>query len=380
MRLLHISDLHLGKRFKEFSLLEDQEHILEQILILTGKTAPDGILIAGDIYDKSVPSAEAVALFDRFLTRLAARRIPVFAISGNHDSAERIAFGSSLMTQSGIHLSPVYTGSVEPISLEDNYGKVNIYLLPFLRPQTVRRAFPEEAEQVTDYSGALACAVSHMTLDPKQRNILVTHQFVTGSSGSGSEESFVGGTESVDVQVFDGFDYVALGHIHAAQSVSRETVRYCGTPMKYDFSEIGQEKSVTLVELGQKGTISVTALPLTPLRDMRQIRGSYDELMTKSTYEGTDTQDFIRAVLTDEQDVPDAMRRMRNVYPNLAELLYDNRRTRQSSSFQALEAMEALSPAQLFAQFYESQNGSPLLDVQREFLEAELAELTQEVE
>ena len=219
-----------------------------------------------------------------------------------------------------------------------------------------------------------------MTLDPKQRNILVTHQFVTGSSGSGSEESFVGGTESVDVQVFDGFDYVALGHIHAAQSVSRETVRYCGTPMKYDFSEIGQEKSVTLVELGQKGTISVTALPLTPLRDMRQIRGSYDELMTKSTYEGTDTQDFIRAVLTDEQDVPDAMRRMRNVYPNLAELLYDNRRTRQSSSFQALEAMEALSPAQLFAQFYESQNGSPLLDVQREFLEAELAKLTQEVE
>lgn len=380
MRLLHISDLHLGKRFKEFSLLEDQEHILEQILILTDKTAPDGILIAGDIYDKSVPSAEAVALFDRFLTRLAARRIPVFAISGNHDSAERIAFGSSLMTQSGIHLSPVYTGSVEPISLEDNYGKVNIYLLPFLRPQTVRRAFPEEAEQITDYSGALACAVSHMTLDPKQRNILVTHQFVTGSSGSGSEESFVGGTESVDVQVFDGFDYVALGHIHAAQSVSRETVRYCGTPMKYDFSEIGQEKSVTLVELGQKGTISVTALPLTPLRDMRQIRGSYDELMTKSTYEGTDTQDFIRAVLTDEQDVPDAMRRMRNVYPNLAELLYDNRRTRQSSSFQALEAMEALSPAQLFAQFYESQNGSPLLDVQREFLEAELAKLTQEVE
>lgn len=380
MRLLHISDLHLGKRFKEFSLLEDQEHILEQILILTDKTAPDGILIAGDIYDKSVPSAEAVALFDRFLTRLAARRIPVFAISGNHDSAERIAFGSSLMTQSGIHLSPVYTGSVEPISLEDNYGKVNIYLLPFLRPQTVRRAFPEEAEQITDYSGALACAVSHMTLDPKQRNILVTHQFVTGSSGSGSEESFVGGTESVDVQVFDGFDYVALGHIHAAQSVSRETVRYCGTPMKYDFSEIGQEKSVTLVELGQKGTISVTALPLTPLRDMRQIRGSYDELMTKSTYEGTDTQDFIRAVLTDEQDVPDAMRRMRNVYPNLAELLYDNQRTRQSSSFQALEAMEALSPAQLFAQFYESQNGSPLLDVQREFLEAELAKLTQEVE
>lgn len=380
MRLLHISDLHLGKRFKEFSLLEDQEHILEQILILTDKTAPDGILIAGDIYDKSVPSAEAVALFDRFLTRLAARRIPVFAISGNHDSAERIAFGSSLMTQSGIHLSPVYTGSVEPISLEDNYGKVNIYLLPFLRPQTVRRAFPEEAEQIADYSGALACAVSHMTLDPKQRNILVTHQFVTGSSGSGSEESFVGGTESVDVQVFDGFDYVALGHIHAAQSVSRETVRYCGTPMKYDFSEIGQEKSVTLVELGQKGTISVTALPLTPLRDMRQIRGSYDELMTKSTYEGTDTQDFIRAVLTDEQDVPDAMRRMRNVYPNLAELLYDNRRTRQSSSFQALEAMEALSPAQLFAQFYESQNGSPLLDVQREFLEAELAKLTQEVE
>ncbi len=380
MRLLHISDLHLGKRFKEFSLLEDQEHILEQILILTDKTAPDGILIAGDIYDKSVPSAEAVALFDRFLTRLAARRIPVFAISGNHDSAERIAFGSSLMTQSGIHLSPVYTGSVEPISLEDNCGKVNIFLLPFLRPQTVRRAFPEEAEQITDYSGALACAVSHMTLDPKQRNILVTHQFVTGSSGSGSEESFVGGTESVDVQVFDGFDYVALGHIHAAQSVSRETVRYCGTPMKYDFSEIGQEKSVTLVELGQKGTISVTALPLTPLRDMRQIRGSYDELMTKSTYEGTDTQDFIRAVLTDEQDVPDAMRRMRNVYPNLAELLYDNRRTRQSSSFQALEAMEALSPAQLFAQFYESQNGSPLLDVQREFLEAELAKLTQEVE
>ena len=247
MKLIHLSDLHLGKRVNEFSMLEDQAYILEQILTIIDAEQPQAVLVAGDIYDKAVPSAEAVQLFDDFLCRLSWRRLQVFVISGNHDSAERIAFGGRLMDGSGIHLSPVYDGTVEPISLTDEWGAVDVYLLPFVKPAHVRRFFPEAS--IESYTDAMAVAISAMEIKEDRRNILLTHQFVTGALRSDSEQISVGGADNVDAAVFASFDYVALGHIHRPQSIGREAVRYCGTPLKYSFSEAGHRKSVTVVEL-----------------------------------------------------------------------------------------------------------------------------------
>ena len=285
MKFFHLSDLHLGKRLNEFNLLEDQDYILRVILGLLDEEKPDAVLLAGDIYDKAVPSAEAVQLFDFFLRRLAERGLQVFVISGNHDSPERIAFGSRLMDPSGIHMSPVYDGAVRPISLRDEWGEVKVYMLPFLKPAHVRRFFPEA--EIGSYTDAMRTVIEAMDVDPAARNLLVTHQFVTGAARSESEEISVGGTDNVDASVFDRFDYVALGHIHSPQSVERESLRYCGTPLKYSFSEARQEKSVTVVELGRKGELRLRTLPLTPLRDMRELRGSYMELTALSSYQGT---------------------------------------------------------------------------------------------
>ena len=251
MKFIHMSDLHLGKRLNEFSMLEEQEAVLEQILSIVDAEAPDGVLVAGDVYDKSVPSAEAVTLFDGFLAALAARRVQTFVISGNHDSPERLAFGSRIMDAGGIHLSPVYDGRVIPITLRDEYGPVNVYLLPFVKPAHVRRFF--EDEEIFSYHDAIRVAVQAMAINPDERNLLLTHQFVTGSTPGGSEEVTVGGTDNVDASVFDGFDYVALGHIHGAQNCGSERIRYCGTPLKYSFSEMNHQKSVTVVELFGKG-------------------------------------------------------------------------------------------------------------------------------
>ena len=241
MKFFHLSDLHLGRRMYEFSLIDDQKFILEELLCLAAEEHPDAVVIAGDIYDRAVPSAEAVELFDSFLTELAGRRIPVLAIAGNHDSPERIAFGAGLMAPSGVHLSPVYNGRVEPVTLSDAYGEVRFYLLPFIKPANVRRFYPDAV--IESYTDALRCAVEHMDIAPSTRNVLVTHQFVTGGVRSESEDITVGGTDNVDAAVFDGFDYVALGHLHGAQSIGRETLRYSGTPLKYSFSEKDQEKS-----------------------------------------------------------------------------------------------------------------------------------------
>lgn len=275
MKLIHLSDLHLGKRLNDFSLLDDQKHILEQILGIVESQRPDVLIMAGDIYDKAAPSAEAVALFDDFLSRLSAYVPDIFVISGNHDSPERIAFGSRLLGKSGVHLSPVYDGTLRPITLCDEHGEVDFFMLPFIKPANVRRFFPDEV--IESYTDAVRIALSD-AVDKGGRRVLITHQFVTGASRCDSEEVSVGGSDNVDAAVFDSFDYVALGHLHGAQSVQRSTLRYCGTPLKYSFSEAGHEKSLTVVELGAKGDIDISAIPLTPLHDLREIRGSYDTL------------------------------------------------------------------------------------------------------
>ena len=378
MKLIHLSDLHLGKRVNEFSMLEDQQYILTEILQIIDREKPDGVMIAGDVYDKFVPSAEAVALLDDFLVRLAKRDLQVFLISGNHDSPERMAFGGRLMAQSGVHLAPVYDGKVRPIILTDEYGPVNLYLLPFLKPAHVRRCFPER--EILTYTDALAAAIEAMGVDPAQRNVLVTHQFVTGAARCDSEEISVGGTDNVDVSVFEPFDYVALGHIHGPQQVGRETVRYCGTPLKYSFSEAKHQKSVTVVELGEKGAVSVRTVPLTPMRDLAELRGTYEELTFRGFYDGTSyPRDYVHITLTDEEDIPDAVSKLRIIYPNLMKLDYDNKRTRAGIVLEGAEDQQR-SPLELLEEFYEKQNGQPMGEEQRAFAKSLMERIWEEDE
>lgn len=373
MKLIHLSDLHIGKRVNEFSMIEDQKYILKVILNIIDDEKPDGVLIAGDVYDKSVPSAEAVQLLDDFLCRLAERKLPTYIISGNHDSAERLSFGGRLMDMSGIHLSPVYNGKVEPFTLTDEYGKVNIYMLPFIKPVNVRRFFLDS--EIESYTDAIRVAVESMNVDEKERNIIVTHQFVTGASRSESEEISVGGSDNVDASVFDAFDYVALGHIHGPQKIGRESVRYCGTPLKYSFSEANHKKSVTVVEMGEKGKIEIRTVPLVPKHDLREIKGKYEEILLKENYEGTNTEDYIHITLTDEEDIPDVINRLRVIYPNIMKLDYDNKRTRSNQAVGKAEGVEKKSPLELFSEFYYDRNGQTMSEEQTAFMQNLIEEI-----
>lgn len=378
MKFLHLADLHLGKRVNGFSMLEDQAHILRQILAILDDEQPDGVLIAGDVYDKSVPSVEAVELLDGFLTELRTRGVPVLLISGNHDSPERLAFGGRVMDSCGIHISPVYDGALAPVTLQDEFGPVHVWLLPFVKPTHVRRWFPDA--DIESYTDAVAEAVAHMDIDTAARNVLVTHQFVTGGARSGSEELSVGGTDNVDSSVFAPFDYVALGHLHGAQHIGRETIRYAGSPLKYSFSEARQHKSVTVVTLGEKGDVQVRTVALTPLRELREIRGSYDELTARSFYEHTTYRsDYLHLILTDEQDVFDAMSRLRTIYPYLMTLDYDNARTRAAGGMSVPAETERRTPLELFEALYQRQNHQPMSEVQREYI-AQLMEQIMEVQ
>ena len=378
MKFLHLADLHLGKRVNGFSMLEDQAHILRQILAILDDEQPDGVLIAGDVYDKSVPSVEAVELLDGFLTELCARGVPVLLISGNHDSPERLAFGGRVMDSCGIHISPVYDGALAPVTLHDAFGPVHVWLLPFVKPAHVRRWFPDA--DIESYTDAVAEAVAHMDIDTAARNVLVTHQFVTGGARSGSEELSVGGTDNVDSGIFAPFDYVALGHLHGAQHIGRETIRYAGSPLKYSFSEARQHKSVTVVTLGEKGDVQVRTVALTPLRELREIRGSYDELTARSFYEHTTYRsDYLHLILTDEQDVFDAMSRLRTIYPYLMTLDYDNARTRAAGGMSVPAETERRTPLELFEALYTRQNHQPMSEVQRAYI-AQLMEQIMEVQ
>ena len=374
MKLIHLSDLHLGKRVNDFPMLEDQAYILDRILEIIDAEQPEAVLIAGDVYDKTIPSSEAVALLDDFLVKLADRSLAVLLISGNHDSPERLAFANRLMEGRGVYIAPVYHGEVTPVTLEDVHGLVDFWLLPFLKPVHLRRFFPEEG--VESYTDAMACAIRHMPLDPTRRNVLVTHQFVTGAERCESEEVSVGGADNVDASVFAPFDYVALGHLHGPQSIGEERVRYCGTPLKYSFSEVRHQKSVTVIELEEKGTLNLRAVPLTPKRDMVELRGGFAQISSPAFYEQVDRDAYVRVILTDENDIYGAMGQLRSIYPNLMWLDYDNLRTR-SGTAELEEADVKRNPLELFEEFYQQQNHQPMLEEQRGYL-AELLEAIQE--
>ena len=365
MRFLHLSDLHIGKRVHNFSMLEDQKYILNQILDIADEENVTGVIIAGDVYDKPVPSAEAVSLFDEFLVQLAERELDVFVISGNHDSPERIAFGEKLMRHQKVYLSPVYNGKIEPVCLNDEFGVVKVFLLPFIKPVHVRHFLEEE---VSDYTEALSCAISSMDISQDERNVLVCHQFVTGAGRSESEEISVGGLDNVDATVFEPFDYVALGHIHGPQNIGSERIRYCGTPLKYSFSEAEHKKSVTIVELGKKGDLSIRLRDLKPMRDLIKIKGLFDEVTDKSFYKDLDTESYVHITLLDEEDIPNAFGKLATIYPNLMLMRYENRRTMDGADILSDGDEINMAPDVLFSQFYETMNNQPMTKEQEAYM------------
>lgn len=375
MKLIHLSDLHLGKRLNEFSLIDDQKYILHQILSIIRDEAPDAVIIAGDVYDKPTPSSDAVHLLDDFLSELHTLSVPVLIISGNHDSADRLPFAGRILQDSRIYLAPTYRGEPFCVDLNDDYGVVHFWLLPFIKPVHVRAAHPDL--EIPSYNDALRIAINDMPIETGDRNVLITHQFVTGAQRSDSEELSVGGTDSIDLSLLSGFHYVALGHLHRPQTLG-ERVRYCGSPLKYSFSEASGSKSVTIVTLDSDGNTEIRTRILEPLRDMVELKGTYDELTALSFYDGTSyREDYVHITLTDEEDVPDALGKLRTIYHNIMKMDYDNLRTR-SGTGELPDSPEMLSPLDLFRQFYTAQNGSDLSEDQISYIREMIGEIWEE--
>ena len=378
MKFLHLSDLHLGRLLHRYSLQEEQTEMLECIRQLTASEKPDAVLIAGDVYDRSIPPVYATQLLDSFLAALV-KLTTVCVISGNHDQAERLAFLSGPLQESGLHISPAYRGEVTPVTLMDAYSPVDIWLLPFVKAATVRPYFPEETIETTH--DAVACAIRHMPLDPSRRNVLVANQFVAGGKLSGSEESMatadisVGGSDLVDAHIFEGFDYVALGHIHRAQNVGSERIRYCGTPMAYDFSEAGAEKSATIVELHGDGSLMVRTVPLPAPRALVEVRGTFEQLTNPDAIRQADKDAYTHVILTDDAPIPDVLNRLRQVYPRLTHLDWDNARTRQSDDFSTATEVQHHTPLSLFAEFFQRMGGADMTDEQTRYVEGLIREI-----
>lgn len=373
MVFLHTSDLHLGKRLHEMPLIAEQRHILGELCRIADENGCDAIVAAGDLYDKSAPSAEAVALFDWFVTELSRLGITLIANYGNHDSADRVGYASALLRQSGVHLSPRFDGRVETAVLRDEFGNVVFHLLPFLKPAVVSAAFG--GAEFSSYDDAIGHVLRESAPDFGARNVLVCHQYAAGGERSESEEVSVGGLDAVSASLFDGYDYCALGHLHKAQRIGRDTVRYSGSPLKYSLDEYNSEKSAVLVRLFEKGRCEVETVPLRPLHDVRRIEGTYDELTLRKNYEGTAVEDFLHVVLTDSDYIPDALFRLRTVYPNILKLEYSNVRTAYNAGLDELSraAEEELTPLQMFEALYMAQNNEPLsergLALARKFFE-----------
>jgi len=379
LKLLHLSDLHIGKRVNEFSMIEDQKYILNQIILIITNENPDAVLIAGDIYDKNIPPAEAVEVLDNFLTQLMTLQKPVFLISGNHDSPQRLSFGRTMFGKNKLFIESKFNGNLFKETLYDEEGAVNFYLLPFIKPAHVKAYYDEE---IVSYESAVLAVIAHANINKDERNVLIAHQFITNSGAdpkrSDSENISVGGMDNIDASVFDAFDIVALGHIHGPQKMLRETIRYCGSPLKYSFSESRHRKSVILWELGEKGTVDYQLIPLVPLRDMREIKGPINELIRvgkeqKLMGDGSiSCDDYIRATLTDEGDIYDAIGQMREIYPNIMQIDFENSKSKINKhlTLSLQEDIANKEPIMLFSEFYESQNNIPLDEEKRLILKA----------
>jgi exonuclease SbcD len=375
---MHLSDLHIGKTVNGFSMLEEQRYVFGQVLGYMDTEKPDAVLIAGDVYDRAVPSVEAVRLFDDFLTDLAAKEVTVILISGNHDSPERLNYAGRLLSERKLHLCGVFDGTPRRITLSDEYGDVKFWLLPFIKPSGVRGMFPDK--EIESYTDAVSAALKSADIDYSERNILISHQFYTSAGvtpiRSESEINPVGGLDAADAGLLSGFDYVALGHLHGAQGVGGN-IRYAGSPIKYSFSEWKQEKSLTLAEIKEKGTVAIRTLSLTPLRDMREIKGPLEQLLSDEISSQGHKEDYLRVILTDEEEIIDPMGKIRSVYPNAMALDFENSRTGIDISGipPGADRLERLSHYDLFSEFFLEMSGAVMSEEQarivRELLETE---------
>ena len=385
MKFFHLSDLHIGKQLHRYNLKEDQQVILKEVIAYAKELRPDAIVIAGDIYDKSVPSAEAVTIFDEFLTELSeiTPAIPILIISGNHDSPDRLNYASEILRRHHIYL----VGNVpeqpeehiEKVTLQDTYGEVDFYLLPFMKPGYVRNVFVNNVPET--YADAVREIIKREEIDyNNKRNVLVSHQFYVGEKEGSpetcdSEVFSVGGIDNVDIGAVKEFDYVALGHLHGPQKIGKEAVRYSGTPLKYSFSETNHKKAAVIVDVEEKGKINIQQIPFLPKHDMREIRGTYMEVTALDFYKDMNTDDYLHITLTDEEDIPDAIGKLRTIYPNIMKLSYDNLRTRAAVTVRGTAEVEEKSPMELLREFYELQNNQPMTDEQEEIARGMMEEI-----
>ena len=380
MKLMHLSDLHLGKLVLEQSMIDDQKYILNQIIDIVKKEKVDIVLIAGDVYDKSIPTIEAVNLFSNFLTKLYKLKVLVFVISGNHDSKDRLSFGNELFVDNGIYIEGIFNGNLRCETINDKDGKLNIYMLPFIKPVEIKRFYPDEI--IDTYEDAIKCILKHSSINKSERNIIMVHQFVTslGESviRSDSESISLGGIDNIDVTLFKDFDYVAMGHIHGPQKVGRETVRYSGSPLKYSVSEVNQKKSVCIIEFNSKGDINISKIPLIPIRDMRVIKGPFDKLISKEIVNLENKNDYLDVILTDDDYIINAIGKLRKFYPNILKLEYENK----ISSNEVLDNIDIdksnMSPIDLFSEFYKMQNGIELSTKKKKIIEEVIKEVNDE--
>lgn len=385
MKLLHLADLHLGKILQEQSLIENQEYMLNQIIKLIKKENVETVLISGDVYDRSVPPSEAVNLLDSFLkTLIKELKIKVFIIAGNHDSKDRLGFGSKIFEDEGLYIESKYTGNLRKVELQDEYGKLNIYMLPFVKPVEVKQFFEDDLEN--NYNIAINKIIGKEEINKRERNIILVHQFVTAGTiepeRTESEVLSLGGIENVDVSNFNDFDYVAIGHVHRPQKIGRDTARYAGTMLKYSFSEINHNKTVSIIEIKEKGDININLVQLNPLRDMREIKGPLEELIKPENYECGNTNDYIKAVITNEEPVYDAIGQIRRIYPNTLKLEIRNSKTINNVEEQNinLENIKKKTELELFADFYKSQNNVELDERQTEIIKNIISEVKNEAD
>ena len=380
MKLMHLSDLHLGKLVLEQSMIDDQKYILNQIIDIVKKGRVDIVLIAGDVYDKSIPTIEAVNLFSDFLTRLYKLKVFVFVISGNHDSKDRLSFGNELFVDNGIYIEGIFNGNLRCETINDKDGKLNIYMLPFIKPVEVKRFYPDEI--IDTYEDAIKCILKHSSINKSGRNIIMIHQFVTSLGEdvirSDSESISLGGIDNIDVTLFKDFDYVAMGHIHGPQKVGRETARYSGSPLKYSFSEVNQKKSVCIVEFNSKEDINISKIPLIPIRDMRVIKGPFDKLISKEIVNLENKNDYLDVVLTDDDYIINAIGKLRKFYPNILKLEYENKISSNEVSDNIDIDKSNMSPIDLFSEFYKMQNGIELPAKKRKIIEEVIKEVNDE--
>lgn len=383
MKILHLADLHFGKILQEQSLIEDQEYILKEIINIIKEKEIKALLISGDIYDRSVPPTEAVNLLDNFLKILIKDlKIKVFIISGNHDSKDRLGFGNKIFEDEGLYIESKYNGRLKKVRLEDEYGPLNIYMLPFIKPVEVKKFFEDDLEN--NYDLAINKIIEKEEIDKSERNIIMVHQFVTAGNvkpeRTESEVLSLGGIENVDVSNFKSFDYVAIGHVHRPQKIGRDTARYAGTILKYSFSEINHNKSIPIIDIKEKGNITINLLPLKPLRDMREIKGPIEELIKEENYKEGNLGDYIKAIITNEEPVYDAIGKIKKIYPNTLKLEIQNSKTINSNTEQNinLEEVKKKSELELFSDFYKLQNNLDLNEKQKEIVKNIISEVKHE--